>query len=323
MDHKLTAPQQEALLTICLMAAFADGEKDDTERELIKKMASSVLDEELDGPAIYQNVIFRRLALVSVAAPLVGGPAAQLAYEMAVGVCEADKVLTVPEKAFLEKLRSHLQIEAAAAETVVATAEMLSIEPVAAEGPSVLPAPVADAPTTTDPAVAAMILNYAILNGALELLPESLSSMAIIPLQVKMVYRVGCQHGVELDRGHIKEFAAAAGVGLTSQVVEGFARKLIQGVLGKRGLVSGAANQLTSSAFSFASTYALGRVADAYYAGGRTMSTAQLKTLFDETVTKARELHTTHLPRIKDRASHLDLSKVLAEVKSSGMGVGA
>jgi len=318
MDNKLTAPQQEALLTICLMAAFADGEKDDSERELIKKMASSVLDEELDGPAIYQNVIFRRIALVSVAAPLVGGPAAQLAYEMAVGVCEADKVLTVPEKAFLEKLRSHLNIETAAAETVVATAEMLSIEPVASEVTLALPAVVAEAPSTTDPAVAGMILNYAILNGALELLPESLATMAVIPLQVKMVYRVGRQHGVELDRGHVKEFAATVGVGLTSQVVEGFARKLLKGVLGKRGLVARTADQVTSSAFSFASTYALGYAADAYYRGGRKMTGAQVKGLFDSVSAKAKSLHEKYLPAIREKASGLDMAKILAEVRSTG-----
>ena len=45
-----------------------------------------------------------------------------------------------------------------------------------------------------------VILNYAILNGALELLPDTLASMAIIPLQMKMVYRIGKSYGYELDR---------------------------------------------------------------------------------------------------------------------------
>ena len=78
-----------------------------------------------------------------------------------------------------------------------------------------------------------MILNYSILNGALELLPQSLASMAIIPLQMKMVYRIGKSHGYELDRGHIKDFIATLGVGLTSQYVEQFGRKLVGGLLGR------------------------------------------------------------------------------------------
>ncbi len=57
--------------------------------------------------------------------------------------------------------------------------------------------------------------------------------MAIIPLQIKMVNAVGKAHGVELDQGHIREFVAAAGVGITSQYIEQFGRKLIGGLLGQ------------------------------------------------------------------------------------------
>jgi len=318
MEQKLTTPQQEALLTVCLMAAFADGDKDDAERELIKKMATSVLDEGLDAPAIYQNVIFQRIALGSAAAPLAGGPAARLAYEMAVGVCEADDILTPPEKDFLGKLRSHLGLDARTAQIVEATAEELAIAPVPEAGaPVAASVPDPQGGEAPDPATASMILNYAILNAAVELLPESLATMAVVPLQVKMVYRIGRRHGVELDRGHIKEFAATVGIGLTSQVVEGFARKLIKGVLGKRGLVARTADQLTSSAFSFASTYALGYAADAYYRGGRTMSTVQLKELFNSVSARGKVLYDQYLPAIKEKASGLDMAKVLAEVKST------
>ena len=62
--------------------------------------------------------------------------------------------------------------------------------------------------------------------------PQSLASMAIIPLQMKMVYRIGKAHGFELDRGHIKDLLATLGVGLTSQYVEQFGRKLLGGLLG-------------------------------------------------------------------------------------------
>ena len=40
-----------------------------------------------------------------------------------------------------------------------------------------------------------MMLKYVILNGALELLPQPIATMAIIPLQMKMVYRIGGVHG--------------------------------------------------------------------------------------------------------------------------------
>lgn len=312
MTLSLNAKQQEAIFTICLMAAFADGEKADTERAAINRIAESVLDEPLETAAIYQDVLFQRVALPSVVSSLMGSPAAQLAYEMAVCVCDADDVLSSKEQAFLDNLRQHLELSSASTTPVIDSAQSLIA-----------------APFPTEPELAAqtndrknesqkMILNYAILNGALELLPESLATMAIIPMQMKMVYRVGKLHGVELDRGHIKEFAAAAGVGMTSQVLEGFVRKLLKKALGKKGMISGVANQVTSSAFSFASTYALGQVALTYYAGGRKMDSTQLKSLFDSTVTQARHLHSQYLPQIQEKASGLDLGKIIAEVRSSG-----
>jgi uncharacterized protein (DUF697 family) len=114
-----------------------------------------------------------------------------------------------------------------------------------------------------------MVLNYAILNGALELLPESLATMAITPLQMKKVHRIGKAHGDELDRWRIKDLLAAAGVGLTSQVVEGDARRLPGGLLGKPGggMMKSAGQQVASSAMSFATTWALGTRAARYYCG--------------------------------------------------------
>ena len=113
-----------------------------------------------------------------------------------------------------------------------------------------------------------MILNYSILNGALELLPQTLASMAIIPLQMKMVYRVGKTYGYELDRGHIKDLLATLGVGLTGQYVEQIGRKLIGGLLKTvgGGLLGGLGSVATGAGFSFATTYALGQVAKQYYA---------------------------------------------------------
>src|ERR1044072_3047760 len=83
--------------------------------------------------------------------------------------------------------------------------------------------------STPDAEMDKYILNHAIVNGAVELLPQSLATMAIIPLQMKLVYRIGQSYGYEMDRGFIKEFLATVGVGLTSQYVEQVGRKLLGG----------------------------------------------------------------------------------------------
>jgi uncharacterized protein (DUF697 family) len=161
-----------------------------------------------------------------------------------------------------------------------------------------------------------MILNYSILNGALELLPQSIASMAIIPLQMKMVYRIGKAHGFELDKGHIKDFLATLGVGLTSQYVEQFGRRLVGGLLGKvaGGIGRSAGSMITGSAFSFATTYALGHVAKRYYAGGRSLSGDGLKQAFSGMLGEAKQLQTKYLPDIQQRARTIDVSQIMKEV---------
>jgi uncharacterized protein (DUF697 family) len=141
--------------------------------------------------------------------------------------------------------------------------------------------------------------------------------MDIIPLQIKMVYRVGQAHGVSLDQGHIKEFIAAAGVGLTSQYIEQFGRKLLGGLVGKAGgkLLGGITGQATGMAFSFASTYALGHLAKRYYAGGRVMSTELLRQTYQGLLGSGKTLQQQHLGDIQTRASTLDAGEVMRLVR--------
>ena len=147
--------------------------------------------------------------------------------------------------------------------------------------------------------------------------------MAIIPLQMKMVYSIGKLHGVDLDRGHIREFLATAGIGLTSQVVEGYARKLLGGMLGKFGggtfgkMGKSVAHQATSSAFSFASTYALGQLANRYYGGGRTLSGMQMRDMFSSLMGEAQSLHSRYAGEIQAQASKVNLTNLLPMLKGS------
>ncbi len=57
------------------------------------------------------------------------------------------------------------------------------------------------------------ILKASIMNGAIELLPGEPVHLAIIPLQMRLVYQIGLSYGYELDRGHIKDLLARPGRG--------------------------------------------------------------------------------------------------------------
>ena len=312
----MTDQETRAVLSLALMAAFVDGDKHARERAEIRRIADSLAQaDSVHLPALVQDVLMKRVQLADVAAALPGADARQLAYEMAVCVCDADGVHSPAELHFLEQAKAALALAPGAAENFLQQADALAAAPLATA-----PAPVSAAqPAVDEAALDKSILNAAILNGALELLPESLSTMAIIPLQMRLVYGIGKAHGYQLDSGHIKDFLATVGVGLTSQYLEQAGRKLLGGLLGKLGggLLGGVGRQAVSSGMSFATTYALGHVAKRYYAGGRTLSTQMLKDAYASVIQEGQGLQTRYLPAIQEKARTINPSQILSMVRAS------
>ena len=323
METRTVNPSEtRAVVSLSLLAAFVDGEKHERERAEIKRIAEGL--SQADGvqlPMLYQDVLMKRVSLASVAGELKSPDARQLAYEMAVCVCDADGAQSEAESAFLVDARTALGLDAASATQFTQQAEAIASVPLAtaAAASAAVAAATAATPAVDGAALDQAILNAAILNGALELLPETLSTMAIIPLQMKLVYRIGKAHGFELDSGHVKDFLATVGVGLTSQYLEQAGRKLLGGLLGKvgGGLLGGLGKQAVSSGMSFATTYALGHVAKRYYAGGRTLSTQMLKDAFAGLTQEAQGLQTRYLPAMQEKARTLDAGKVLSMVRGA------
>jgi uncharacterized protein (DUF697 family)/tellurite resistance protein len=317
----MTHDEQKAILTIALFAAFADGIKDEREREEVRRIAEALANQ-ADSPdlaRLYQDVLLKRVSLDSAAAALTDQGQRQLAYEMALCVCEVDGRLAEAERRFLDTLKRQLGLDAVQAELIEGEIDTLVDETETALQPmrSAATPPPANPPQPSDAELDKSILNYALLNGALELLPQSWASMAIIPLQIKMVYGIGQAHGVALDQGHIKEFIAAAGVGLTSQYLEQMGRKLLGGLLGKAaGKTFGKLGSAAAGmAFSFATTYALGQLAKRYYAGGRVMNTAMLRDTFQNLLGPAKQLQAQYLPQIQQKAATLDAGQIMAMMR--------
>jgi len=343
MDSMETS-QQRAVLHIMIQAALADGEKADSERAALRDMGQSLSGSSAHSllASVYQDVLLKRVRLQDAVAQLTQVEHRRLAYEMAVCVCDADGVQSPAESKFLVSLRDQLGLQGdagsqemerqanaiaeassqpaqnsparpAAKATAAAAATAATIHDVT---PGIQPVS-ALPPSINQAELDKTILNYAILNGALELLPQSWASVAIIPLQIKMVYRIGKAHGVELDQGHIREFIATLGIGLSSQYIEQFGRKLLGGLLGKAagktfGKLGSAA---TGMAFSFAATYALGQLARRYYADGRVMSTDLLRSTYQQLLQPARDMQQQYLPAMRERAATLDAGQVLSLVR--------
>jgi uncharacterized protein (DUF697 family) len=335
----LSDSDKSTLLTVVLLASFADGAKSDAERVAVRRVIDSLGSGE-SGPNVwelYQSVLSQPPVLEDLASRLATRETKVLAYEMAVGVCDADGPPNAAESAFLSRLHAALGLTPESrvverdaldvATAVVPAAAVTSTTPVvmAPGAPPARPAPsVPSAPLRPDNAeLERVVLNHAILNGALELLPQSLATMAIVPIQMRMVYRIGVSHGYPLDRGHIRDFLATAGAGLAAQAVEGYARKLIGGLAGRLlggGMVGalgrGALSAGSGAALTFAATWAIGQLAIRYYGGGRRMETAVLRETYTKLLADGQRLFGQHADAIQQRAATLNPADVITLARS-------
>lgn len=160
-----------------------------------------------------------------------------------------------------------------------------------------------------------MVTKYAILCGALELLPQSLATLAIIPMQTKMVYRIGQRYGAGGSMNQAKALLTTAGLGLGSQVLDGFARKFM-GKLGKSAFGSlgkSLGRTAGSSALAFATTWALGKLAIRYYADGQRLDRQAIKETFTGFLRQGNQLQGQYQGQIQQEARTMNLSQVLKE----------
>lgn len=336
MSVQLSASERDALGAIALLAAFADGSPDDAERERIHSAITGGAGSAGLSDDVYQRVIFKRTDTAREAAALTSPDSRRAAFDLAIAVCDADGATNDAEKKFLTSLASTLGIAPDEAKKTIEQVDLLAEAPVSVPVPAqaLVAAPAivgaaAPAPAAPDDprrqAVDGTITNHAILCGALELLPQTLATAAIIPVQMKMVYSIGKQYGFNLDTGHIKDFLATIGVGMTSQVVEGAARRimgnLLESVAGKlvgkglAGTIGNYGQKATGGAITFASTYALGQVARQYYAGGRKLSAIDLKTLFTSQTESAKQMYDKYRPAIEQQAQKLNPTQLLSLVR--------
>lgn len=321
----MTPDQARALTSISMFAAFADGIKSDPEREKVREVVEGLGVPSTTDAA--RRVLLKQTSVEQEATALDSEELRLLAWESAVGVCEADGVTSPAERVFLDQLaralgrapeRARTDIEQADSYTLAATPPPLPAA--AAAGAAAGAVASVGAGSGGDPRAAqadAVVLKFSIAAAAADLLPQGVASAAIIPLQTKMVHSVAGVYGYPLSTAMIKEFVAAVGVGAAGQVVESYARKflgkLAKQYLGKSaGSIAGTAiNWGTGPVLTFATTYAMGMVARQYYSGGRTLSAIDLRGLFNSQVEKAKGLYGQYEGQIRQTAAGTSPSGLL------------
>ncbi len=126
----MTPSETQAIVTLSLLAAFVDGEKHERERAEIKRIAEGLSQADgLNLPTLYQDVLMKRVSLASVAGELKSTESRQLAYEMAVCVCDADGTQSDSERMFLADVRTSLGLDASAAVFSQRAEEIAAVPP--------------------------------------------------------------------------------------------------------------------------------------------------------------------------------------------------
>jgi len=340
--------QTRALTAIVVFAAFSDGRKSDIERAKVREIVEGLGDS--NTTEAVRRVLLKQTTVSTEAALLDSDDLRSLAWESALAVCESDGQTSAEERAFLEELalalgrpRDGAAREIEAADAITAQTEtraglerpaplpILAPLAVTGTGPErdITSAVAGSAHNTFDPRdaqVDASVLRYAILTSAIELMPQNLATLAIIPLQTKLVYGVGKSYGHELGASSIKEFVATIGIGVTGQAVEQYARKFLGKLLGKGGGLLGGAiggvgktavNWGTGPLMTFATTYAMGAVAKQYYKSGRSIRGIDLKSMFASETDRARELYAKYEPQVRETAAKTSPTELLKSLRGA------
>ena len=307
----------ETIIAIAALAAQADGQQDDPERTRIVEMAAGLglPDAATKLASSMAAAVDRNSAAARLAEGLSTREARQAAYDTAVSVCHADGWVNPSEAEFLRMLALALEIDPAPTDKAATSVHQ--------ETDSALAAPIA-APSASSSSPSALdkhILDQATLSAALELLPDKLANLGILPLQLRLVKQIGERHGMQMDGRQIRDLAGVFGIGAAAQVMEMVVRNSLGGIAGMfgRGMLGGmlgglagnAAGVAAGASVTFATTYALGHAADQYYRQGRSLSTADLKALFTRLQADAQTIFPRVEARVRELASSGNVGSVL------------
>lgn len=296
-----------SLIAISILAARADGSVDSAEQRAVDAVVARMGNP--DVASLVQQVAAGQLRVGDLASRLSDDEARRVAYESALTVINADGSANAAEQAFLDELRAALGFSDADVADATRIAGSMAQVPVAAAYPGEPPAGQVDE----------FILRQAILTGAIEILPDRLANIAVLPLQLRMVYQIGQRHGQKLDINQVKDLAATLGLGAAAQSLEGLVMRLVGGLTGGLlgGIAGGATRVAAGSVITFTATYALGHVAEQYYAQGRRLSADDLRALFARFQGEAKTIYPRVQNQIQKQAGTLNLQSLLRGLSSA------
>lgn len=156
------------------------------------------------------------------------------------------------------------------------------------------------------------ILKYSVLAAVAGAMPVPgvavVADLAVIALQAKLVHDIGQYWGHQMDMAAIRAFMGTVAGSAGLRIAVNNLARFVPGW----GSAFGAAT-------SFATTFAIGRVANRYFEAGRGLDEAELRSLFDNARSEGRTVFDTQSQRIDAaRAQHGERLSELNERLAAG-----
>jgi uncharacterized protein (DUF697 family) len=170
--------------------------------------------------------------------------------------------------------------------------------------------PVAD-PKARQKEIGEDVMKYSVLSGVLGLNPIPIASiatdLAVVGIQAKMFRDIGQYWGRETGKDTVKQVMGGLGVGTVARIAVNNLLKFIPGV-----------GSVVAASTNFASTWALGKVANQYWESGGKADMKMLKELFVKSREEGKSEYEKHKAEIaaKERANKAALDALASEYKS-------
>lgn len=259
MQPQIDVKEATACLRALVAVAKADNKITADERATLAS-ALSVLPASGDLEPYLDETVDLNAVLADVRSPAAREQLWQSAYTMV----HADGEATPDERILLDKMRAALQISDAS----VSTTQRILAETKDTLLPSNID-PIAD-PVRRQKEIDQDVLKYSVLSAVLGAFPVPgvaiATDLAIVALQVKLVRDVGQYWGHKVDKDAAKTLLAGLGLGTGARIAVSNLAKLVP--------VWGSAFGATSA---FATTWALGRIANRYFENGQSGDVTQLR----------------------------------------------
>ncbi len=309
----MSVSDRVGLLKLVLSAAWAGTTAEVEEQAQLRRVAEALSPAAGENLALtLRDIVLERVTLEQMATGLARPQLQSHAYELAVCVCNADSAHSDREHAFLERLRVALALDVRSARTFERQADAIIGVPLQPD-PGRVPAAGAAHPVDTAQ-IDRLVEDQAVLSAALAIRAQPLALLCTVPLQMKLVYRIGKAYGQELDREQTKRLMSRLGIEPVAQYVETCGRMILAGVFDRPSVRLGREQLTALAATYFARVCALGDIARRVH-GEQVDDPALLHEGYERACAAAAARVHAHAQEIEARARQLEANELIDVVK--------